>query len=91
MATIHPNYLRSSSDIQDYYTVTKMMNDWPEVEIPMFYRPMNAIITSFIEAGFQLERVVEPKPQDAYEEYHPERYKDALRQLGLLVIRAQVN
>lgn len=91
VTTIHPQYLRSNTDIEDYYTVTKVMNDWPDAEIPTFYRPIDAVLTSFIEAGFQLETVNEPKPQDAYEKYHPKRYQDAVRRPELLVIRAQAD
>lgn len=91
VTTIHPHYLRSDADIRDYYSVTKVMNDWPEVKIPTFYRPMDAVITSFIEAGFQLERVDAPKPQDAYEKHQPARYKSAARQPEVLVIRAQAD
>ncbi|QKY19092.1 class I SAM-dependent methyltransferase [Halolamina sp. CBA1230] len=91
VTTIHPHYLRSDTEVEEYYTVTKLMNDWPDVEIPTYYRPMNAVITPFIEAGFQLETVDEPQPQDAFAEHHPERYQDALRQPDLLVIRAQVD
>jgi SAM-dependent methyltransferase len=90
VTTIHPHYLRSTADIEDYYTGTTVMKDWPSVEIPTFYRPLNAVISPFIEAGFQLQRVDEPKPQAAYEEYHPERYQDARRQPEILVVRAQV-
>lgn len=91
VTTIHPHYLRVDTSIEDYYTVTKVMNDWPDVEIPTFYRPLDAVISPFIEAGFRLQTIDEPKPRDAYEEYHPKRYRDALRQPELLVVRAQVD
>lgn len=89
VTTVHPQYICSDADIESYYTTKKVMNDWPEVEIPTYYRPMNAVITPFVTAGFQLETFDEPKPRDAYEEYYPERYQDALRQPELLVIRAR--
>lgn len=91
VTTIHPRYLRSDADIEDHYAVTKVTNEWPEVEIPTFYRPTSAVVTSFIEAGFRLEAFDEPKPQAAYEEYHPERYRDAVREPELLVVRARAD
>lgn len=91
ITTIHPHYIRSNGDVESYYTITEVMNEWPGVEIPTFYRPMTAVVTPFIEAGFQLEVFTEPKPQDAYEEYQPQRYQDALTEPELLVIRARAD
>lgn len=85
--TIHPHYLRSHDDVEDYYTVSKIANDWPDVEIPTFYRPLNAVISPFLETGFRLRTVDEPRPRDEYEKHHPERYRDALREPELLVVR----
>lgn len=89
VSTIHPQYICSGADIADYYTTKRVMNEWPAVEIPTYYRPMDAVVTPFLRAGFQLEAFDEPEPQAAYEEHHPERYQAALRQPELLVIRAR--
>lgn len=91
IATIHPRYIRSGAEIESYDETTKLLNEWPGVEIPTYYRPMNAVVTPFIEAGFRLEAFDEPKPREAYEEHHPERYEDALRRPELLVIRARAD
>lgn len=88
VTTIHPRYIRSDTDIESYYTPRRVMNEWPGVEIPTYYRPMNAVITPFITAGFRFETFDEPKPRDAYEEYYPKRYQNALKEPELLVIRA---
>lgn len=61
------------------------MNDWPAADIPTFYRSLDAVISPFIEAGFQLQIIDEPRPQDAYEEHYLKRYQDALQQPELLV------
>lgn len=89
VATIHPHYLRSGADIERYDGVVEVMNDWPGVEIPTFYRPMNAVVTSFIESDFRLTAFEEPKPRGVYEECQPERYRDAMQEPQLLVIRAE--
>jgi SAM-dependent methyltransferase len=89
--TIHPQYLRSDADIEDYASVTKTMLDWPDVEIPAFYRPMSAAITPVIEAGFRLELIDEPKPSDGFEQHCPARYRDAMTRPELLVIRARAD
>ena len=87
VTTIHPQYIRSNADIDRYYDTEKVMNEWPAVEIPTYYRPMSGVVTPFVAAGFRLETFDEPKPRDAFEEYHPERYREASREPELLVIR----
>lgn len=91
VTTIHPRYIRSNADIECYCDTEKVMNEWPAVEIPTYYRPMSGVVTSFVAAGFRLEAFDEPKPQDAFEEYHPERYRNAWREPELLVIRARAD
>jgi SAM-dependent methyltransferase len=91
VTTIHPQYLRADADIEDYSTVTRTMIDWPDVEIPAFYRPMSAAITPVIEAGFRLELIDEPKPSDGFEQHCPARYRDAMTRPELLVIRARAD
>lgn len=84
VTTVHPQYLRAHGDIEGYHTVSKTMNDWPDVEIPTFYRLVSAALSPFIEAGFRLQTVDEPRPRDAYEKHQPERYRDALKRPEIL-------
>lgn len=90
VTTVHPHYLRSENDVEDYYTVSKVLNEWQDVEISTFYRPLSAAISPFVEAGFRLWTVAEPRPQDGYELHHPQRYRAATDRPELLVVRAQV-
>lgn len=91
VSTVHPQYICSDADIESYDAIEMVMNEWPGVEIPTYYRPTNAVITPFVEAGFRIASFDEPKPRDAYEDYYPERYRDALRRPELLVIRARAD
>jgi SAM-dependent methyltransferase len=91
VTTIHPQYLRSAADPETYSMVSETVVDWPNVEIPAFYRPMSAAITPFIEAGFRLERVEEPSPRDEFAEHCPARYRDAMARPELLVVRARLD
>ncbi|ODR81611.1 hypothetical protein BG842_15150 [Haladaptatus sp. W1] len=91
VTTIHPRYLRTEFEIESYYETKKVMNEWPEVDIPTYYRPISEVISSFLGAGFHLQTVEEPKPEPQFEDHHPKRYRDALREPELLVIRAAAN
>jgi SAM-dependent methyltransferase len=91
VTTVHPQYLRSRDDVEDYYTVSEIANDWPDAEIPTFYRPVNEVISPFLEAGFRLQTVDEPQPRDAYEDHHPKRYREVRNRPEIVVVRAQVD
>jgi SAM-dependent methyltransferase len=88
VTTIHPLYLRSTHDVENYYKTEQITNPWPAAEIPTFYRPMNEIIGPFLSAGFSLEIVSEPTPEKSYEQYSPERYQNAIENPELIVVRA---
>jgi SAM-dependent methyltransferase len=89
VTTVHPAYVRAGAEVDDYYATVEVLNDWPEVEIPTYYRPMSAVVTPFAEAGYSLETFAEPRPRPGYEDHHPERYRDALDRPELLVVRAR--
>lgn len=88
-STIHPEYVRSKADATSYYATEAVPNEWPGVEIPTYYRPMEAVVTPFVAVGFRIETFDEPEPPDAYEAVHPERYRDAQTTPELLVVRAR--
>lgn len=86
--TIHPLYLRSTSDVGDYYATEEVRADWEGEAMPTFYRPVGEAIEAFPDAGLRLDVVDEPKPRDAYADHEPERYRDAMATPALLVVRA---
>ncbi|MXV63796.1 methyltransferase domain-containing protein [Natronorubrum sp. JWXQ-INN-674] len=46
-----------------------------EVTVPAYRRPLSAMVSPALEAGFRLDRLLEPTPTDAYCEANPERYE----------------
>lgn len=91
VTTVHPRYVRAKGDVANYYAVEEVTNEWPGVEMPTFYRPMEAVVGPFLEAGLRLERFDEPTPETGYAEHAPERYREALREPELLVVRARTS
>lgn len=59
------------------------------VHMPSFRRSLGAILNPLIEAGFSLERIVEPKPTKEFKEADPKDYEELSRLPGFLCIRAR--
>ncbi len=59
------------------------------VRVPTFRRPLNAVINPLVEAGFSLERLVEPQPTEEFRQADPERYEVLMRRPMFLCLRAR--
>jgi ubiquinone/menaquinone biosynthesis C-methylase UbiE len=59
------------------------------VRVPSYRRPLGAMITPLIEAGFALERVLEPLPTEPFREKDPRDYAKLMRQPGFICFRAR--
>lgn len=55
----------------------------------LYRRPLAAIADALAAAGFGIERIVEPRPTDAFREAKPEAYERLLRQPELILIHAR--
>jgi SAM-dependent methyltransferase len=59
------------------------------VRVPNFRRPLGAMLDPLLAAGFQLERLVEPRPIPEFREQEPRDYEKLMRTPGFLCIRAR--
>ncbi|HXG68164.1 MAG TPA: class I SAM-dependent methyltransferase, partial [Blastocatellia bacterium] len=59
------------------------------VHMPSFRRSLGATLNPLLEAGFRLERILEPKPTEEFKEADPEDYEELSRQPCFLCIRAR--
>jgi hypothetical protein len=50
---------------------------------------MSRIVNDLADAGFAIERMVEPIPTDAFRDARPDHYERMLRQPNFLLIRAR--
>jgi SAM-dependent methyltransferase len=88
VTTIHPAYFRHEHGVADAYERRRLAVDWDGVTVPTFYRPTSVGIRAFLEAGFRLGDVSEPRPRETLATHAPDRYRQALRRPELLVVRA---
>ena len=60
-----------------------------EVVVPSYRRPLQAVLNPLIEAGFTLEKILEPTPTEEFKQHEPEEYEELVRNPGFLCIRAR--
>ncbi|SDJ83861.1 class I SAM-dependent methyltransferase [Natronorubrum texcoconense] len=66
-------------DAENYHELELVSATWDafgsEVDVPAYRRPLSAMLSPALEAGFRLDRLLEPTPTEAYREANPERYE----------------
>ena len=58
------------------------------VEVPSYRRSLAEVFNPLIEAGFVIDRVLDPLPIETFKETEPENYEKLQREPGFLCIRA---
>lgn len=91
LSTHHPATEALRYEVADYF-VTEMVEDyWSWVGKVRFYRrPLTAITGALTDAGFVIDRVVEPRPSDWFRDAEPEAYSRLLKQPEFLILRARL-
>ena len=76
----------------NYFQVEQVSYTWkgfgPPVEVPTYRRSLADVFNPLIEAGFNIDRVLEPLPTEAFKAAEPEDYEKLLREPGFMCIRA---
>lgn len=94
VSVTHPffDYLYFKSN--NYYETELVGSEWRgfdkvRVYMPSFRRSLGATLNPLIEAGFCLERILEPKPTNEFKEADPKHDEELSRQPCFLCIRAK--
>lgn len=88
----HPfeNFVRHKS--QNYFATELVYTIWKAygqpVRMPAYRRPISAVVNPLLEAGFTLERLLEPTPVPEFKEHDPKEYEVLCREPGFLAVRA---
>ncbi len=81
---LHPEGSYFETELVDY--------EWTgfdtPITMPSYRRPLGALLNPLIDAGFVLERILEPTPTKRFKEEAPEDYQKLSRQPGFLCMRA---
>jgi len=58
------------------------------VFVPGYRRPLNALLNPLIDAGFRIDRIIEPLPTQQFKEADAKGYKKLLRMPAFMCVRA---
>jgi SAM-dependent methyltransferase len=77
----------------DYFRVELVKDTWTgfgdPVDVPCYRRPAGLILSALIEAGFALERFLEPQAGEEVRKRDPEAYERRHRLPGFIAVRAR--
>ena len=90
----HPFFDYTYFKSNDYFETELVGSEWRgfetvRVHMPSFRRSLGATFNPLIEAGFRLERILEPKPTDEFKKADPKSYEELMRLPSFLCIRAR--
>jgi len=92
--SIHHPFMDFTFFKKENYFLTELLNDeWEtpkgKVKVQFYRRPLNKIISSVIDAGFIIEKLLEPMPTEKFKELKPQVYEKLTNKPHFLFIRAR--
>lgn len=77
-----------------YFETELVVNVWTgfdevRVQMPSYRRSLEATLNPIIDAGFHLEKILEPRPTEEFKRADPKDYEKLMQQPVFLCIRAQ--
>ena len=75
---------------KDYFKVEHVIETWPWLgQVEFYRRPLTEISSSLSDAGFVIERMVEPVPTEEFRRLKPELFADLMMQPEFLIVLAR--
>lgn len=89
-STHHPFMDWQEFERENYFALERLDDYWEGVGPVQFYRrPLTAISASLAEAGFVVERLLEPQPTKAYRDARPDWFERLSTRPWFLFVRAR--
>jgi SAM-dependent methyltransferase len=90
LSTHHPADEAARLDVPDYFAVEEYEDDWQWLGTVRYWRrPLTATVEALADAGFAVERLVEPLPTEAFRAAKPDAYARLRKRPGFLLVRAR--
>lgn len=93
MTTHHPAARYAASPTNDYRAIEMITEEWVKdgrpYEVRWFRRPLAAIVDPITDAGFVIERIVEPIPRPEMRNSHPDVWEKLMKEPWFLAISAR--
>jgi len=84
--------IHNENERVNYFQTELVEYEWTgfgtPVRVPSYRRPLGAMINPLLEAGFVLDRLLEPIPTEKFKQQVPQYYEGLSRQPGFLCVRA---
>jgi SAM-dependent methyltransferase len=91
LSTHHPTTEAERFNVANYFTTESLQDYWSWVgNVRFFRRPLTAITEALANAGFLMERLIEPLPDETFRETKPDPFERLLRYPEFLLIRARL-
>ncbi len=73
---------------EDYFAVELLEDEWDEGKVTFYRRPLTGISQSLRDAGFWIDRILEPQPTEDFRRADPKGYERLTKNPWFLFIRA---
>lgn len=91
-STDHPCFSFVRAGGEKYFATELTGETWrangEKIYVPHYRRPLEEVINTLLGAGFQLDKLLEPKPTEEFRRVAPEVYERLLKAPDFLCIRA---
>jgi len=88
-STHHPFMDFQLFKVDSYFGTQLLEDDWRVGKVRYYRRPLTAMIDALAQAGFVVERILEPQPTDEFRRAAPEDYEKLSKNPWFLVVRAR--
>ena len=86
-------FFKKRRKAKNYFDTEVVGCTWSGFGVPVYIagyrRPLNALLNPLIEAGFIIDRVVEPLPTEEFKKADPRNYRKLMRMPAFVSIRAR--
>jgi SAM-dependent methyltransferase len=86
-------FFKNKRKAKNYFKIEEVGCTWSGFGAPVYIagyrRPLNALLNPLTEAGFVLDRVVEPLPTEEFKKADPKNYRKLMRMPAFVCIRAR--
>ena len=92
--SVHHPFMDFTVFQRDNYFLTELLDDeWEtqkgKVKVQFYRRPLSQILSAVLEAGFLLEKVLEPMPTEEFKSAQPDAYRRLIHKPQFLFLRAR--
>ncbi len=92
--SVHHPFMDFTYYNRENYFLTEIVEDeWEtdigKVKVQFYRRPLSEIISPIIDAGFIIEKLIEPMPTEKFKELHPEVYEKLTRKPQFIFLRVR--